>query len=603
MIALFLLCFSFLLILSGSFSYELNLLELFGIAVAAYLFHELILNRKKVLFWTVWLTFIGGALGIALVLYYQLTEVILEPLRNFFADYYYSMVVESYYIDQLRQGVFLFVLGILLFKLMYFIHKKEKISFLNPLIVFSFTVPAYLVGSLGTSFDKAAFLFYCFVAMLYIFELRFRQLKESGLGKKMAFYRVSFILFLGVFLMAFALQKQFPNPFMERIVEVAPSGSGAEYDPEVEEAREKLEKFITENDEYRVSPTFDFDGIELFRVNAQKVKYYRLQTYDQFEKGRWMDTIEEEAIGLPDMGMIQGEQLPEDFYQESVDISYKRIYTDLLITPISYQEIISEQGDLEYIIGHDDTISLKKMFGEGTSYTIQALLPKYGTKAFTQRVLDAYASGNYDQLSNYDKYLSVDREYDDLVDFGKELVREYNNPYDQAVFLTRYLQQNYAYSINPEYESDDYVREFIFEKKEGFCQQFASSLTLMLRGLGIPSRFVVGYVVNVEPDIDDSFAAEMMYRGGLDPWNQDKAVYDSNAHAWVEIYVPEFGWIQLEPTPGQSIFQFSDPYEFETREWNELSLEEIAKKEKQSKDLRQWIYWISIGSLVIILFL
>ena len=79
-------------------------------------------------------------------------------------------------------------------------------------------------------------------------------------------------------------------------------------------------------------------------------------------------------------------------------------------------------------------------------------------------------------------------------------------------------------------EGEDFVEHFLTERR-GYCMHFASAGALMLRLLGIPARYVTGYSV----DIPES--------GTLD-------VSDSAAHAWVEIYLADYGWYPVEMTPG-----------------------------------------------------
>ncbi len=84
------------------------------------------------------------------------------------------------------------------------------------------------------------------------------------------------------------------------------------------------------------------------------------------------------------------------------------------------------------------------------------------------------------------------------------------------------------------------VVEFLTKTKAGYCVQFASSLTLMLRSVGIPARYCEGYV-----------AADYYKATGVDdPFlRYNSEVLDSNAHAWVEVYYDHLGWVQYEATP------------------------------------------------------
>jgi len=79
-------------------------------------------------------------------------------------------------------------------------------------------------------------------------------------------------------------------------------------------------------------------------------------------------------------------------------------------------------------------------------------------------------------------------------------------------------------------EGEDFVGYFLTESHRGYCMHFASAATLMLRALGIPARYVSGYVADI-------------------PASGRALVPDSNAHAWVEIYLSGYGWYPVEVTP------------------------------------------------------
>jgi len=78
---------------------------------------------------------------------------------------------------------------------------------------------------------------------------------------------------------------------------------------------------------------------------------------------------------------------------------------------------------------------------------------------------------------------------------------------------------------------EDYVAWFLNEQKTGCCMHYATAATLLLRMLGVPARYVSGYVVNIP---DSGFAA----------------VPDRQAHAWIEVYLDGLGWYPVEVTPG-----------------------------------------------------
>lgn len=84
----------------------------------------------------------------------------------------------------------------------------------------------------------------------------------------------------------------------------------------------------------------------------------------------------------------------------------------------------------------------------------------------------------------------------------------------------------------------DVVEYFLFESQEGYCTHYASAGTLLLRKLGVPARYVTGYVVK---ESDFSEKKDGTY---------EASVPDSAQHAWVEVYFPKTGWVPVEMTPG-----------------------------------------------------
>jgi transglutaminase-like putative cysteine protease len=106
-------------------------------------------------------------------------------------------------------------------------------------------------------------------------------------------------------------------------------------------------------------------------------------------------------------------------------------------------------------------------------------------------------------------------------------------PYDKAAALEVFLKTTFSYTLdlagNP---GKDPLAHFLFETRAGHCEYFASSMTVMLRTLGIPAREVNGFL-----------PGEFNELGG------DYIVRASDAHSWVEAYFPGSGWIVFDPTP------------------------------------------------------
>jgi transglutaminase-like putative cysteine protease len=118
-----------------------------------------------------------------------------------------------------------------------------------------------------------------------------------------------------------------------------------------------------------------------------------------------------------------------------------------------------------------------------------------------------------------------------------EVTKGTTNPFDLVMALTNYMQRSYRYTLDlPRVPTGrDPVDWFLFDVKTGYCEQFATAETLMLRSLGIPARLATGYAT-----------------GDYDPVLNQAVVREHDAHAWVEVWFSGHGWVPVDPTPGVS---------------------------------------------------
>jgi transglutaminase-like putative cysteine protease len=120
-------------------------------------------------------------------------------------------------------------------------------------------------------------------------------------------------------------------------------------------------------------------------------------------------------------------------------------------------------------------------------------------------------------------------------DLAHEVTKNYSLPFEVVMALTSYLQQNYQYTqqLGHVPPGRDPVDWFLFDAKKGYCEQFATALTLMLRFLHIPARLATGYST-----------------GDYNPVLDQAIVRERDAHAWVEVWFENHGWVPVDPSPG-----------------------------------------------------
>ncbi len=133
---------------------------------------------------------------------------------------------------------------------------------------------------------------------------------------------------------------------------------------------------------------------------------------------------------------------------------------------------------------------------------------------------------------------------------------------DKVSKVVNYFKQNYKYSYNPGRVPNDqeFINYFLDENKRGVCYHFASACVLVLRRLGVSARYVEGYAFSYEQATQGKIREDLKFEDYYEGYSaigktavMEVTVTDSNAHAWVEVYNPEKGWIVVDPTPANAL--------------------------------------------------
>lgn len=116
---------------------------------------------------------------------------------------------------------------------------------------------------------------------------------------------------------------------------------------------------------------------------------------------------------------------------------------------------------------------------------------------------------------------------------AEQITRTQQTRYDQVVAIEQYLQTKLRYSLNlAAATTQDPIAFFLFDSQAGHCEFFASAMAILLRSQGIPTRLVNGFL-----------------QGRFNDVSKHYVVRASDAHSWVEVYFPGYGWISFDPTP------------------------------------------------------
>jgi len=137
-----------------------------------------------------------------------------------------------------------------------------------------------------------------------------------------------------------------------------------------------------------------------------------------------------------------------------------------------------------------------------------------------------------------ERYLQLPLVDQRVVELARRVTQADSTDYARAASIEKYLRARYGYTLQlPKTEVDDPLVNFLFVRQAGHCEYFASSMAVMLRTLGIPSRLINGFRGTEYNDLTGSYI-----------------VRARNAHSWVEAYFPGHGWIEFDPTPPAANF-------------------------------------------------
>ncbi len=156
------------------------------------------------------------------------------------------------------------------------------------------------------------------------------------------------------------------------------------------------------------------------------------------------------------------------------------------------------------------------------------------TSAMPQIPVEALraASTEYPQPVR-DLYLQLPQIDPRISALAEQITSDARTPYDQARAIELYLRSRYDYTLDLSGPpATDPLAYFLFDRRAGHCEYFAAAMTVMLRTVGVPARYVNGFLPGVYNDLGENYI-----------------VRARDAHSWVEVLFPGHGWLAFDPTP------------------------------------------------------
>jgi hypothetical protein len=259
--------------------------------------------------------------------------------------------------------------------------------------------------------------------------------------------------------------------------------------------------------------------------NWKSPLYLRGTAFDFYDGLTWKKSLS------PNFPLYKNDQdeFPITNYKNNAVTIHQEIISEPLDTPILFalSDVTAVRGPFSTLYTDSlGTLSLPFTPLSRYSYSATSKLPvKPGPKQiFSQNKIPS-------DIQKF--YLQRPRTMDRIQTLAKNVTSGFQSPFQRATSIENFLKSNYRYSLDiPASTFNHPIEEFLFNRKTGYCEHYASAMVLMLRTLGIPARMVSGFLPTEWNDYGNYFT-----------------VRQRDAHTWVEAYLGGFGWVSFDPTP------------------------------------------------------
>ncbi len=249
--------------------------------------------------------------------------------------------------------------------------------------------------------------------------------------------------------------------------------------------------------------------------------HWRGRSYDRFDGVRWTRS----------QG-VRPSTAPVEWYRDrwGTDVLTQRIYG----APLDVRVLFA----VHPLVGVEAESPIQPMFDNvGDFLYWGGAAPIYTARSLSgPPPADSLRSARPGFMPDRTRYLQLPRLPDRIGALADSITQGLDNRYDRVVAVERWLRTEFGYTRElPRTAGEASLDHFLFERRQGHCEYFSSAMVVMLRSLGIHARNVNGFL------------------GGR--WNEFGrylAVTQNEAHSWVEVWFPNYGWVTFDPTPGGS---------------------------------------------------
>jgi transglutaminase-like putative cysteine protease len=265
-----------------------------------------------------------------------------------------------------------------------------------------------------------------------------------------------------------------------------------------------------------------------YRTNDPNPSYIRLAALTRFDGVAWRRPVlsRGSADGTSAVDLLQFDPVPE---VRTYTIQVSELENRLLPVPFPPRSISGTRGAWDYDPG-TLTIWSPDQRASGQRYEVQAFNVE-PTAAMLSEITDQDIAANLPAVPRPDSLTYPADLPQVVIDTAQRVTRGASTPYERAAALQGFFRTSFAYSLDVTSDPDEPPFESFLADRIGYCEQFAATMAIMARIVGIPARVGVGFTT------------------GRATANGEYVVTSWNAHAWPELWFPGHGWVRFEPTP------------------------------------------------------
>ncbi len=280
-------------------------------------------------------------------------------------------------------------------------------------------------------------------------------------------------------------------------------------------------------------------------VTTDRKVYLRGTIYNHYTGRSWHDTLSSDRYGYGSIryaglrDVLLNEQLPADgrLPQAQAGVRMLSEAPSTLFTPQRVRELSTSEGVVPYFNTASELFATRDL-REGDAWTVSYepyVAGRPATDALARSLRGVNDQRYREVVANYTALPAHLQPQGITAQLARDITHGITDPYEQAQAIERHLRTRYRYTLDVEVPPTDvdFAAHFLFGTREGYCTYFASAMTVLSRSVGLPARYVEGFVARPAPG------------GGA------TVVTGQEAHAWTEIYFAGLGWVTFDATASQ----------------------------------------------------